>query len=393
MEILDVNQEFVDIFGGTPAADPAKTAFGGEFLNTDLFNSTTETTTVASTTETTTDSSTTETTTVDADLETTANQPGRRPKYDFTDTSGYFADRIKSGKFVAIEEEDAEGNPVQFIPKTPEDFDEVIDIQVNYQLEQKMKNLNDSWYGSKSPAWQAVAKYAEMTDDPSEIIPFLSGVRTIDSVSNIDENEIDGAEKIVRVRLQQRGETPDMIEEQIEALKTTDRLIKTAQSYKPAIIKEEQQHLSQLANEKRREEIEYSQLVSSIRENAIKAIETPIFGKQKLKQDEKAAIYSLIAQPDPNSKGYQIYSAIDNLFETGNFEKLKKVALLLAKEEAFSSYISSSAANTTAENLQRKLRVSTESRAAGSTGNDNGEDADKRTVQRTQYNQTPRFGR
>lgn len=387
MEILDVNQEFVDIFNTDPAKQKAP-GFGGEFIDTNIFSSVTDTTTLASTTETTTVSSTTDTTTVDADL---TQQQAKSTKEELTDASSYFADRIKSGKFVAIEEEDENGNPIQFIPKTPEDFDEVIDIQVNYQLEQKMKNLESTWYESKSPAWQAVAKYAEMTDDPSEILPFITGVKNIESVNEIDENEIDGAERIVRVRLQQRGESAEMIEEQIEALKTTDRLVKTAQSYKPLIIKEEQQYLSDLANQKRREEIEYAQLVTSIRENAIKAIEAPIYGKQKLKQEEKAAIYNLIAQPDPKSKGYQIYSAIDNLFEKGDFDKLKKVALLLAKEESLLNYVSTSAADNTAASLQRKLRVANESRSSSSMGSDFVDE--KKTVQRTQYNQTPRFGR
>lgn len=329
---------------------------------------------------------------VDGDILEPVTKVGRKPKYDFSDTSGYFADRLKSGKFVSVVQEDENGNQVDFVPKTPEEFDEVIDLQVNYKLEQKAKDLENEWYSTKSPAWQAVAKFADMTDDPTEIIPFLQGIRTVESVENLDPTDIAGAEKIVRVGLQQRGEDDEVIKEQIDALKTTDKLVATAEKYKPLILNREKQQLSQMLAEKRQQEIEYVQMVSSIRENAIKTIEAPIFGKQKLKQEEKAAIYDLIAEPSRETKGYRIYSAIDECYQKGEFDKLRKIAMILAKEEALVGYISVGASDKTAKDLQTKLRVADKSHAT-SSGNDDPNGEDKRVIQRNVYSQTPRFGR
>ncbi len=326
----------------------------------------------------------------DADILSTDNKGGRKPKYDFTDTSGYFQDRFKSGKFVPIEMDGEDGKPVQFIPKTPEEFDEVIDLQVDYRLEKKAKELEENWYATKSPAWQAVAKYAEMTDDPSEILPFLQGVRTLESVRDLDPSDAASAEKIVRVRLQQRGDDDETINEQIDALRTTDKLITTAQKYKPSILQEEQQQLASMLNEKQKQQKEYIQMVSQIRESAIKAIETPLFGKVKLKQDEKAAIYEMIAEPSKETQGYPIYSAIDDLFAKNDMEKLKKIALILAKEDAYMGYISNNAATKTAGDLQTKLRVATDSRSSSGSDDDI---EDKRAIQRKQYTTGARFGR
>lgn len=291
-------------------------------------------------------------------------KPGRKPKYDFSDLAGYFEDRLKTGKFVAIEEETDTGEKRKFIPKTPEEFDEVIELQVDYQLNQKVKDLEENWYKSKSPAWQAVAKYAEMADDPSEIVPFIQGVKKFEDISSYDPSTIEGAEKIVKFRLSQMGDDEDIINEQIEALKTTDKLLSTAARYKPMILNDQQAHLKSQLAQKEKEEREWTNLVHSIREGAIKSIESPLFGKHKLKQDEKLAVFNLIGIPSQESQGYQIYNAIDKLFENGDFDTLKEVALLLTKKDSYITYVSEIAATKTAQEAQRKLRIASEMKSS-----------------------------
>ena len=44
------------------------------------------------------------------------NKPERQLPAEMKDLSSYFQERVKSGKFIAVEEEDAEGNKVPFIP-------------------------------------------------------------------------------------------------------------------------------------------------------------------------------------------------------------------------------------------------------------------------------------
>jgi hypothetical protein len=322
----------------------------------------------------------------DVDILTTE----KKDEKTFSDASFYFEDRLKSGKFVAITEDKEDGSKVPFIPRTPEEFDEVIEIQVNYKLEQKEKELEEAWYTSKSPAWQAVGKYAEMTDNPADILPFIQGIRNIEAVSELDPEDISQAERIVRARLQKKGDDEDMIEETIESLKTTDKLVSTAQKYKPAMVTEEKQELANMVNEKRAEQQQYLSLVNNIREGAVKAIEAPIFGSQKMKQEEKAAIYDLIAQPSRETKGYQIYTVIDSLFEKGDFETLKQIALLATNKESLFAYIASAAANKTSETLQKKLRISAE---GNSGGKDTYTEEGRPIVKRDQYKTTPRFGR
>lgn len=317
------------------------------------------------------------------------NTPPPAPTSEIKDLSSYFQDRVKSGKFIAIEEEDAQGNKIPFVPKTPEEYDEVLELQINYRLDQAKQELEKSWYESKSPAWKVVSQYAELVDDPSQLIPFIQGVNTLQSVANIDENEIEGAEQIVRARLAQRGDPDEVVEQQIEALKTTDKLVATAKQYKPIILQQEQQMLSRQMMERQEEEKRYNQIVSEIRDAAIQELEKPIFGKSKLKQEEKAMIYDLIGEPSQETQGYGIYSAIDNLFETKNFKVLKEVALLLSKNDSFYNYLGANVAAQTAASLEKKLRL------AGETRTSSGKDFDEevRPIQRNQFNTKPKFGR
>lgn len=391
-------QNYVDLFEGQAGTDERpKGVVNFTAVNpdpaVDIFASTTDTTTAATDIPDDTNSSTTETTTLvpdkpDADILGVATDVNKGAKP--LDLSTYYEDRLKAGKFVSIDEEGEDGSKKPFIPKTPEEFDEVIDIQVNYQLDQKKKELEDKWYQSKSPAWQAVAKYAELTDDPAELLPFIQGVKNIDSVEHLDPTDPAQAEQIVRARLTQRGDSDEIIQDQLDALKSTDKLTNTAQKYKPLILKQEKDYLARMAHEKQEQEREYQQLVTKIRTEAIRAIEEPIYGKQKLKQEEKAAIYDMIAIPSEETQGYAIYNKIDAAFEKGDFETLKQVALLLTDRESFIKYVAAGAADKTAEGLQRKLRVATDSRSSSSN---NGADTSDNRVERNQYAPSAKFGR
>lgn len=308
-----------------------------------------------------------------------------------TDLSGYYQDRLKSGKFVAIEETDEKGNVIPFIPKTAEEYDEVLELQIQHRLSEARKDLEKKWYDTKSPAWKAVSQYAELVDDPTQLIPFLQGVRTIQSVSGIDENDIEGAERIVRIRMEQAGEPENIIKDNIESLKTTDRLVKVAKEYKPMILQQEQQQIAADMRQKQEADRKYNQLMHEIKDGAIKALEQPIFGKQKLKQEEKAAIYDLIGEPEEESQGFGIYSAIDQLFDKRDFETLRQIALFLTKKDAFYNYLGTNVANQTAASLQNKLRLAGEARS--SSGNDYNEtEGAKPAVNRNQF-KTSKFGR
>jgi hypothetical protein len=409
-EVQNVNHDaLIDLFPGIGNNNPlgGKVNFGGSqdqpvdiFASsttddTTLAPSTTDDTTLApSTTEETTESATGETTIPpDADILGAGKGPPevKTKTTALSDLPAYYEERIKNGKFVAIQEVDDKGNKVNFIPKTAEEYDEVLELQIDYRVNEAKKDLEKKWFDSKSPAWKAISQYAEMVDDPTQLIPFLSGVKMLQSVADLNEGEIEGAEAIVRTRMEQRGDPEEVIASQIEALKTTDKLLATAKQYKPIIIQQEQQALQQQMRQQQQLQEQYVKTVSEVRNNAIAAIEKPIFGKQVLKKDEKFAIYELIAEPSEEDKGYGIYSAIDSLFDKKDFETLKELAFLIAKKEAFYNYLGTTVRNDTVAQLTKKLILAGETHKG--SGNDFDEDTDRPTVTRNQFNKKPSFGR
>lgn len=395
--VQTVNENaLVDLFPGMNLGTaPGAAKFGMIEGDANLFPSTGDTTTLApaSTTDTTT-ASTTDTTTLkdEADMFGTSSQEAPKPASagTITDLASYYQDRIKSGKFLQVDFEDENGVTAPFIPKTPEEYDQVLDIQLEAQAVKIRKEIETKWYESKSPAWKAISQYAELVDDPTQLIPFIQGVRTLQSVAGLDENTPEGAEEIVRTRLTQKGDPEEIIKSQLDSLKTTDNLIKTAKQYKPLILQQEQAILSRDMKEKQENERRYLEMLADIRDNAIKSIEKPLFGKTKLKQEEKAAIYDLIGEQDEQSQGYKIYSVIDNLFATKDFETLKELALMLHKKEAFYNYLGINAANQTAASLEKKLKLAGDSRTA--SGN-NFDEENRVVIKKNQFNTKPSFGR
>lgn len=278
----------------------------------------------------------------------------------------YFKKAIEEGKFIKLveDEKDADGNEIAFIPSTPEEIEEFFELQDRYKAEQKSKEIEQSVYASKSPTWQLALKYSEMLNSPTELIPFLTSMETIESVENLDPEDLDQAEQIVRIKLQSRGDSEEIVQDYIETFKTTGKLIGLAQQYKPVILEQEKQATMQSIEKAKKEQEQYISIISNIRDNVVETLEKPFVGKVKLKQEEKAAVYDLIGEPSDRFQGYGIYTVIDNLFAKKDFDTLRDVALMLSNKQTYDQYIKNHTSQQTAASLERKIRKASEGRSS-----------------------------
>ena len=292
---------------------------------------------------------------------------------------------VYSGVFSPLVDE--EGNDI--LLTKPEDIDAFLEANLAYKLEKEKAELEKSWYTDKSPAWKAVAQYAEQIQDPTELLPFLQGVQNIQNISEVDETTIEGAESIVRYKMQLSGDDEETINEQVQILKDSDKIVDIAKKYKPNLVQAETQRLAQMQQQAQLQQQQYIQMVSEYEKMAIEHIEKPLFG-EKLAQEEKAMVYDLIAAPSEELGGYPIFAAIDNLYERKDFETLKEIALLIANKQNFYKYASKAATVKVANDLQRKLRVQMETNTK-SSGKD---DPEVRTIKAPALKQQgkPRFG-
>ena len=192
-----------------------------------------------------------------------------------------------------------------------------------------------------------------------KLIPLLQGVQNIDTVSQLDPENENEAETIVRTALKRRNEPTEIIEDQLNTFKENKTLVSLAKKYQPILINEENQRMAQIQKEKALEEQRAIQLISQIHDKAIENLESPFLGKHKLKLEEKQAIYDLIAEPTSPAGGYKIFEAIDNLYEKQDFETLREIALLLSNKDSHRKYMGVSIGNQIGENLLRKLKTTT----------------------------------
>lgn len=274
------------------------------------------------------------------------------------DLKGYFEERIKNGIFKAFEDEKLE---------TAEDVDALIEANFADKLETIKEEFSNNWYESKSNAWKFVAQYAENLQNPQDLLPIIQGVQTIEQVSALDPENLEQAELIVRTALARKNEPSSIIEEQISTFKDSNKLQKLAADYKPLLVKEEQENLQRIDNQRRIQEYNDLQMIQSIHNNAVQDLEQPFLGKHKLKKEEKAAIYDLIAQPDEQFGGYKIFTAIDKLYETGNFKKLNEIALLINNENAHRNYLGVTLGDNMEEKLMRKLKLTSTASTSSDT--------------------------
>ncbi len=273
------------------------------------------------------------------------------------DLKNYFDLRIKEGKFLPLEDGKME---------SPEDIDALIEANFDHKIQEIKESAIKSAYEGKSAAWKYVLSSAEKFQNPSDLIPLLTGVNNIDTISELDPTNEQQAETIVRIALTRRNEAPEVIEDQIAMFKENKKLETMAGKYQPILVNEENKKLVELQKQKEQEDLSNLEMIKQIHEGAVANLETPFLGRHKLKNEEKAAIYELIAEPSEEQGGYKIFTEIDNLYEKKDFETLREIALLLNNKKAHRHYLGVTIGEENSERVIRKIKTT----STGSTSTD-----------------------
>lgn len=359
MQVSNVNQnEFESIFGNNPTppqSSPHESGFGFETAGNSLFGKQEKKDDVVPPPADPTSPPPTDDIPKDDDTEDNKDDSLFKqevPKDDIPTSpliKDYFEARIKEGKFLPFEDGEI---------KTLEDVDALIELNFEHKLSEIGDQVRTSAYNNMSQAWRFVLENSEKFSTPAELIPLLQGVDNIDTVSSFDPTDENQAEMLVRMALKRRGEPSEIVEEQINTFKENKSLVKLATQYQPILVNEENQRLIQMRRQQEIKELADLDMIKRIHDNAITNLETPFLGKHKLKQEEKAEIYKLVAQPQRElGGGYKIFEAIDNLYEKNDFDTLKEIALLLSNKDSYRKYMGVSVGNQVAEGLMRKLKT------------------------------------
>ncbi len=257
---------------------------------------------------------------------------------------------IDSGKLSGFEDDKYE---------TVDDLSALIEANKESWETTTRDQINETFYESKSPAWQAVMKYSEMVKSPQELIPFLEVVDDIEYINNLDLNDETHQEEIIRGAQSVKGLPKETIEQDIADYKARGILKDRAEILKPVLDNYNNARAQQIIADKQNEEYRKQQILeqhyATIEQEIINS---PDIGGVKLKKEDRTIIASTLI-PD-NTGGLPIFTLIDNLFSTGRFDILSKIALLASNEQSFDNYYLSSSHQKVSEQLQRTLRNSNE---------------------------------
>ena len=365
MEVSNISQsDFESMFGGSSAAQETTQGSGfSSFENDSIFKpQTTEETPTEEVVKTPAELAAEE---AQALLDTEENKDKNEDslftpeeaKASAFDLKSYFDAKIKDGSFLPLEDGKMD---------SPEDVDALIELNFANKIEAIQDDVARNWYETKSEAWKYIAANAERFDNPADLIPLLTGVSNIETISTLDPTDEAQAETIIRLALSTRNESPDVIEEQIAMYKETNKLTSMAGKYQPLLVKEENNKLVEIQRQKDATDAANEQMIKTIHQNAINVLETPFLGKHKMTNEEKAIVYDLIAEPTERSGGYKIFTEIDALYENNDFDTLREIALVLKAKKAHRHYLGVTIGAENAENTIRRLKTTN----TGSTSTD-----------------------
>jgi hypothetical protein len=233
-----------------------------------------------------------------------------------------------------------------------DDLVEVIDENVNYKVQESLKNIDSKWYSSKPLVFQEFAKVAELVGDNKDALyQYINTHKELEDIDQLDPKDISHAEKIVRSHLEKRGEPSKVIEAEIEDLKEKGLISSSAERYKPLLIEQKE---TEKANTVKQEQENIKNFYKIVEENekiVTGFLSNPEIAGMKLKDEDKDIVYDNLTF-NPELNGFKVFKTIENLQLQGKWDTLAKIILLAEKEERFDELYT----NRLKTGIQREVR-------------------------------------
>ena len=122
-----------------------------------------------------------------------------------------------------------EGEDGKFvIPRTFDELKELINENKKHQVEESKKEWEKESLNDLSPQVKSILEYAKAGG--KDVTPILEAWGTVESISQLDPNNINDAEQLIRYHLEVKGLTDDDINEQVELLKESNKLLSPVNS-------------------------------------------------------------------------------------------------------------------------------------------------------------------
>lgn len=229
-----------------------------------------------------------------------------------------------------------EGEDGKFvIPKTFDELKELINENKKYEVEESKKAWEAETLNDLSPQVKSIMEYAKAGG--KDVTPLLEAWGTVESISQLDPNNIHDAEELVRYDLETKGLDQDDIEEQIELLKGSNKLQNKAANLKPKLEEQEIARIEQMEEQQRQRTAQLQANKVKYQQNMSKAIDSVFSDKtvsSTIKHSIFEPVYESAFRPGLKVTGFQ-RSLEEIQLDPSRNEHFAEVALLVSDRDKF----------------------------------------------------------
>lgn len=229
-----------------------------------------------------------------------------------------------------------EGEDGKFVvPKTFDELKELINENKKYEVEESKKAWEAETLSDLSPQVKSIMEYAKAGG--KDVTPLLEAWGTVESISQLNPNNVLDAEELVRYDLESKGLDQEDIEEQLDFLKSTGKITSKAAAIKPKLEEQEIGRIEQMEEMQRQRTAQLQANKQKYQTNMSKAIDTTFNDKtlsNTIKHSIFEPVYESAFRPGMKVTGFQRSLEEIQLDPTKN-QHFAEVALLVSDRDKF----------------------------------------------------------
>lgn len=301
------------------------------------------------------------------------NNPYKAPALDETFVSQLDELLFKKGVLNPFNNED--GTDGYIVPKTFDELSEVIRANIDHRVSEtkslSKEALLQEITRESSPAVRFILQNANTFRSADDMLPLINSVKQQDFFATLSTDTPESQEYIVRNALYLQGLDEAAINDEIEDLKSRERLETRSVQLKPILdrvsAEQTQAILQEQEAKNNQDQVFWNSYFEKMNSDLISA--SDIDGME-ISPQYKALIANTLS-PNQELGGLPLYTLIDQHVGSGNIRLLSKLALLANDEATFDAIYGSKKLNANAGSLQRTLRTSLTSNSSDVTNSSN----------------------
>jgi len=229
-----------------------------------------------------------------------------------------------------------EGEDGKFvIPKTFDELKQLIDENKKFEVEESKKAWEAETLNDLSPQVQSIMEYAKAGG--KDVTPILQAWATVESISQLDPNNIDDAEELVRYDLEAKGLDQDDIEEQVDLLKSSRKIHQKAANLKPRLEEQEIARIAQMEQLQKQKTAQLQANKQRYQQSMSTAIDAAFSDKSlsnTIKHSIFEPVYESAFRPGMRVTGFQ--RSLEELqLDPNKNQQFAEVALLVSDRDKF----------------------------------------------------------